>query len=67
MRRLVEGLCGLIVLAASTGLFLIGSYELLLWAAHDWHPQFQEIDHCLDLGGMWQYEADGCVASGSSS
>ncbi|MCK5384974.1 MAG: hypothetical protein KAJ29_05305 [Alphaproteobacteria bacterium] len=32
---------------------LFGGYTFTLWVALDYSPNFWQIDHCLDRGGVW--------------
>jgi hypothetical protein len=60
---MAKGLCGLTVLVVSAGALLIGAYEMSLWIACGGNLQYQEIDRCLDGGGVWLDAVGRCEGS----
>lgn len=40
------------------------AYEAFLFVAHDFSPDYSEIDSCLDAGGKWDYETRVCRSQG---
>jgi hypothetical protein len=46
------------------GLILLSpflAYEAFLFWAHDFDPDYNKIDECLDRGGIWDCENRTCV------
>jgi len=52
-----------LITVATIPLALVFLYLGFLFLAHDFNPNFLDIDRCLDSGGMWNYGKNICVTS----
>ena len=45
-----------LILFVSIPLTIVLAYEVFLFWAHDFNPDYGLIDRCLDGGGCWDYQ-----------
>ena len=57
MKRLFK--LSLIILLIPVIVYML--YNLFLFAFHGFNPRFSQIDRCLDLGGVWDYQKNKCT------
>ena len=53
-----------IIIATSIGLLILSpflAYEVFLFCIHEFNPDYNKIDRCLDRGGKWDYENRICI------